>query len=102
MIFCVSWILANIQIIRAFIGRSFEPSMIVQVLAKSGFSFEAMKDIVNNFEWKRGVTNCTTLEFLIGVHIVYVVCLYLVQQYAVIAIRQSTNNALNFPSEQTL
>jgi len=54
----------------------------MEVLVQSGFSLDAMKDIVSNFTWKRGVTNCTTLQFLVGVHIVYVICLYLVQQYA--------------------
>mmetsp|Transcript_24331 Transcript_24331/g.34035 ORF Transcript_24331/g.34035 Transcript_24331/m.34035 type:complete len:1069 (+) Transcript_24331:98-3304(+) len=53
-----------------------------QNFTKSGFSPSVLVEGIKNFEWKRGATNCSTLQFLVGVHIVYVICLFLVQNYA--------------------
>ena len=55
----------------------------MQNLSSKGLSFETLKETINNFEWKRGVTNCSSLSFLVAVHAIYVVLLTLIQKYAV-------------------
>jgi len=54
----------------------------IKNFSSSGFSASSLIDGINNFTWKRGVTNCSSLQFLIIVHVVYVFCLFGVQQYA--------------------
>uniref|UniRef100_A0A7S0DJH6 Cytochrome b5 heme-binding domain-containing protein n=1 Tax=Amorphochlora amoebiformis TaxID=1561963 RepID=A0A7S0DJH6_9EUKA len=48
----------------------------------SGFSFNSLKESIDNFHWNRGVTHGSTLTFLAAVHIVYIILLQLVQAYS--------------------
>jgi cytochrome b involved in lipid metabolism len=54
----------------------------VKAIVDGGFSVDAVKEVVTNFTWNSGTTNCTSLQFLVGVHLVYVAALYAVTQYA--------------------
>eukprot|EP00466_Bigelowiella_natans_P007374 jgi/Bigna1/43518/e_gw1.80.41.1 len=42
----------------------------------------ALINSIKTFTWNSGVTNCSSLQFLFVVHVVYVCCLFAVQKYA--------------------
>eukprot|EP00467_Chlorarachnion_reptans_P000644 CAMPEP_0114525608 /NCGR_PEP_ID=MMETSP0109-20121206/22526_1 /TAXON_ID=29199 /ORGANISM="Chlorarachnion reptans, Strain CCCM449" /LENGTH=1065 /DNA_ID=CAMNT_0001707223 /DNA_START=214 /DNA_END=3412 /DNA_ORIENTATION=+ len=57
-------------------------SKTLKSFTESGFDFGTLRESIMNFTWKRGETNCSSLQFLVGVHVVYVLVLYLVQTYS--------------------